>query len=156
MKSGLKFTTKISILYILAILLGFLCITQINDFVHGNFFNKTSWFIYGMILTYIFIFNLFFVWSFELQTSYLKVRYSIFFRSPKIYNISEIVYVKAIYLRGKGVIPSLKIRLRNNEITITHYYFLISKKSINELIATLKEMNVNASIVNNVAELNKR
>ena len=154
MKSGLKFKTRVSIPYILAILLSFLCITQINDFMNGDFFNKTTWLIYGMILMDVFIFNLFFVRSFELQTTFLKVRYSLFFRSPKIYNISDITYVKAIFLRGKGVIPSLKIRYNNKEIT--HYYFLISKKSINKLIATLKEMNVDAIIINSLTELNKR
>ena len=38
-----------------------------------------------------------------------------------------------------------EIKLKDKEKTITHYYFLISKRSINKLIDILKESNIEAS-----------
>jgi hypothetical protein len=144
MKSELKFKTRASIPYILSIILVFFFITQINNFIDRDFFNRTSWLIYGVILIYVYIFNLFFIWSFELHSTYLKVRYSLFLRSSKIYDIKDILYVKVFKGRGKGIIPSLKIGMKDKNVT--HYFFLISNRSINELVIALKDLSIEVSV----------
>jgi hypothetical protein len=110
--------------------------------------------VYFIIIICVFIFSLFFVWSFEIFPSHLRVKYNplLFFLKPKTYNIDDIGSVVIINISGKGMLPNILIKLKNNEIKIKHYYFLISTKSLNEMIATLSAMNVNASIVHSSAD----
>jgi len=143
MESRLKFKTKISITFIFVVLIVFFCLTQFNNLLNGDFLNKISWIIYGITLVYIFIFNLFFTRSFELDITDFKVRYVFFLRSPKTYNIDDIDSVKAIRQKGKGV-ATLTIKIKGKEITF--YHFLISEKSIKELISRFKDINIDASI----------
>jgi hypothetical protein len=155
MDNEIKFKSKISLLYILSILGIFLVITQINTFIRGDYFNKTAWLIYCILIIYVFIFNLFFSWSFEITSIYFKVKFSpfLFFLKAKLYKISDIDYIKIIYLRGKGVLPYISIKLLNRETIIKHYYFLISKKSIKEMFCTLKDLDINVTIVETVKDL---
>jgi len=147
MKDEIIFKSKFSFSYLLSILVVFLFLTQVNCFINKDFFNKIAWLNYGMIITGIYIFNLFFTSSFEISSDYLKVKFPpiLFSLRPKIYKISDIDYVKIIYMMGKGIVPSISIKLKNKELIIRHYYFLISKKSIKEMFLVLKDRNINVS-----------
>jgi hypothetical protein len=146
----MKYKTRISFLNILSIYGGFFLITQTKCFINRDFFNKTAWIIYASIIIYFYILNLFFARSFEISATYLMVKFPIllFFKKSKIYYLNEISFIKIIHKTGRGSIPFLTIRLKNSNSLIKHYYFLISKRSIIEMVALLNKMNTDARIVN--------
>jgi hypothetical protein len=150
MRNDMIFKTRISYSYILSILVISFFATQLYSFIKKDFFNKTSWWIFGFLMVYVFIFNLLFVWSFELHSTYIKVNYSFFLRPAKLYSINDIAYIRINYVRGKFSWPILKIKIKDKEII--HNIFIISKKSLRCMISRLKEMNVDANIVKEVNE----
>jgi len=147
MEGEIIFKSRISYSHILWILAVFLFITQVNCFINKDFFNKTAWLIYGMLIMWAYIFNLFFTSSFEVTSDYLKVKFPsiLFFLKPKIYMFCDIEFAKIVYLRSKVEVPYISIKFKNKELIVNHFYFLISKKSIKEMVLILNDQNVNVS-----------
>jgi hypothetical protein len=141
----MNFKTKISFSYILAIVIIFLIATQIKNFIHLNFFNNQSWINYFLLLLYAVLFNLLFVWSFELNSSFLKVNYTFFLRKSKFYYLKDINAIKIFNLHGKRI-PYLEIKLKEKKYT--HYFLLINNKSMNEMAFKLKDYGINVTIFN--------
>jgi hypothetical protein len=148
MNNELKFKSKIAYSYVLYILGVCLIMTQTNSFIKKDFLNKRAWLIYLALLIWFFILNLFFSWSIEISSGYFKVKFPsiLFFLKPKIYNISDIDFVNIRNYRNNVALPSISIKLKNEESIIKHYFFLINTKSMKELFYILRNLNINTSI----------
>jgi hypothetical protein len=150
----MNFKTKISFSYILFILVVFLIATQIHNFIHLDFYNVKSWINYLLLLLYAVLFNLLFVWSFELNSSFLKVNYTFFLRKSKFHYLKDINTIKIFNYHGKAMIPYLEIKSKDKKYT--HYFLLINNRSINEMAFELKEYGINVKIFNKPSDYYKK
>ncbi len=143
------YKTKISISYIGSIILVSMIISFMATYKSKDDILKLAPIIFGYLLLFAFIFNLFFKSSIALTYKFLIINYSpfLFFLKPNKYELNNIQNIDFYYIRGKGVVPRMVINFKNTNKRVTFSFFLISKKSVLKLSECLSKLNINMKII---------
>ncbi len=145
MNSGNFFKTSYDYVKFTLMLLAFLFCVQYNFFRNGDYFNSWAWNVYFIVVVCLLFVEAFMIKSIVLDKGILEIKYFNFFRSKKCFLISEIELIEVYFARPKEMYS--KIRVVNSSKTQVFYYTYFKKKSVVELMETLKLLNVNVEFL---------
>jgi hypothetical protein len=113
---------------------------QYNFFRVGDYFNAWAWSVYFIIVVCLLIVEFFTIKSIVLDKGTIEIKYFNIFRLQKLFPINEIELIEVHFAIPKEIYS--KIRIVNSYKTHVFYYTYLKKKSVVELLETLKLLNV--------------
>jgi hypothetical protein len=113
---------------------------QYNFFRVSDYFNAWAWNVFFIVMACFLFVEVFMIKSIVLDKGILKIIYFNFFRSKKCFQTNEIELIEVRFARPKELYS--KIRIVNSSKTEVFYYTYLKKKSVVELMETLKLLDI--------------